>query len=164
MDDMISKPVNPEEIYETILLYLPELEADDHSATEDIIPEKATAQPTAIPIIKGINVAEGLKRLVNRWDFYERLLTRFYADHLDFISRVKAAMDANDQETTHRMLHTFKGITGTISASELYNLAILTEQAYKNNDPGFMELFGKMANELDELLQVLKQSKHLNIK
>lgn len=163
MDDMISKPVNPEEIYETILLYLPELEAEDHAAIENIISEKIPTQPTTIPIIKGINVAEGLKRLVNRWDFYERLLTRFYADHLDFISRVKEAMNANDQETTHRMLHTFKGITGTISASELYNLAILTEQAFKNNDPGFMELFGKMANELDELLQVLKHSKHLKI-
>ncbi|PZX11285.1 PAS domain S-box-containing protein [Breznakibacter xylanolyticus] len=163
MDDMISKPVNPEEIYETILLYLPEIEADESIATDELNGEKPLQTASSIPVIKGLNIAEGLKRLVNRWDFYDRLLVRFYADHLNFIQRVKESLAAGDHETTHRMLHTFKGISGTISASELYNLAILTEQAYKNDDPGFMELFEKMANELDELLHELKHSKYLKI-
>jgi HPt (histidine-containing phosphotransfer) domain-containing protein len=102
--------------------------------------------------IKGLDVDGALKRLANRWDFYDRLVSRFYAEHLDFFERLHQQQSLGNYEVVHRMLHSLKGISGTIGASELYPLSVEAEHAYKNCDPLAESLVAKAEASLAQLL------------
>lgn len=78
----------------------------------------------------------------------------FYLDHVYFshdFNKVKG-----DREVAERFLHSFKGITGTVAAIDVYPLAIKVEKAVRDNDPQFSVLFEKMALMLDQLLKNIK--------
>lgn len=174
MVDMIAKPIDPEQLFSTILHWV-----DKRRGTRPIKRKKkavakpsSTIQPFEItaeveaddyPNLAGFNVEEGVRRFANRWDFFKRLLQRFYIDHLGFVDDFKKARE-EDREVAERMLHSFKGISGTISAPKLYELAIATEAHYKNNNPEFSESFHKMSEELDFILEVLKNSPQVDVK
>lgn len=108
--------------------------------------------PSQLPLIKGLDVSEGVKRLANRWDFYERMVSRFCFENRDFIKRLKMELGAGNQETAARMLHSLKGIAGTMSASGLYQTAIQAELAYKANSEEFTSLLSMLENQLNDLL------------
>jgi len=108
--------------------------------------------PSQLPCIKGLDVNEGVRRLANRWDFYERMVSRFCFENRDFIKRLKLELVAGNQETAARMLHSLKGIAGTMSASILYQTAIDAELAYKANSENFASLLLLLENQMNDLL------------
>lgn len=108
--------------------------------------------PSQLPCIKGLDVSEGVRRLANRWDFYERMVSRFCFENRDFIKRLKLELSAGNHETAARMLHSLKGIAGTMSASVLYQTAIEAELAYKANSENFASLLLLLENQMNDLL------------
>lgn len=108
--------------------------------------------PSQLPCIKGLDVNEGVRRLANRWDFYERMVSRFCFENRDFIKRLKLELSAGNHETAARMLHSLKGIAGTMSASVLYQTAIEAELAYKANSENFESLLLLLENQMNDLL------------
>jgi HPt (histidine-containing phosphotransfer) domain-containing protein len=109
--------------------------------------------------IVGLDVDAALKRLANRWDFYDRLVSRFYTEHLDFFDRLHHEQGLGNFELVHRMLHSLKGISGTIGATELYPLSTEAEQAYKAKLP---EAIGLISQAELCLTRLLLQIKHSN--
>jgi HPt (histidine-containing phosphotransfer) domain-containing protein len=112
--------------------------------------------------IKGLDVDGALIRVANRWDFYNRLVSRFYAEHLDFFDRYRVENEQNKQ-TAHRMLHSLKGISGTIGATDLYPVAVEAEQAYKDNNPNCEVLVLKAERSLNKLLKNIAKSQCFDI-
>ena len=108
--------------------------------------------------IKGLDVDGGMKRLANRWDFYDRLVSRFYLEHLDFFERFENEKKLGNHEAVRRMLHSLKGITGTIGATELYPLAIEAEQAQRTESPDAGLLIAKAGTCLSNLLAEILNS------
>ncbi len=114
-----------------------------------------------IPIIEGIDINEGMGRLMHRWDMYERLLKGFYTDHLQFIQSFEIARHLGDKDRLKQMIHSFKGITGTISATRLYQGSIQIEVAYRNNDENIDLLWDEIKANLIKLMAELREK--LNI-
>lgn len=164
MVDLIAKPIDPEELFAKLHFWV----MQHRKATESKALARATdrvkrfdeSQPHTL---EGIDLNDGMKRFANRWDFFRRLLERFYEDHLNFIQEFDEVQVAGDRERAARLLHSFKGITGTIAARELYRLSILTEQAFLNQSDDFLSLFEQTKVELNALMSHLKKSDHLNI-
>jgi two-component system sensor histidine kinase/response regulator len=167
MVDMIAKPIDPEQVYKKILKWVERRRGGKRHKRRPIsIIEKPVIEVAVnsnnLPTIKGINVNEGVRRFANRWDFFKRLLQRFYFDHTNFIKEFYSARD-KDREVAERMLHSFKGIAGTIAAPRLYELAITTEQDFKNEAPEFNEHFKELRVELETILQELSTNKAVDI-
>lgn len=167
MVDMIAKPIDPEQVYKKILKWVERRRGGKRHKRRPIsIIEKPVIEVAVnsnnLPTIKGINVNEGVRRFANRWDFFKRLLQRFYFDHTNFIKEFYSARD-KDREVAERMLHSFKGIAGTIAAPRLYELAIATEQDFKNEAPEFNEHFKELRVELETILQELSTNKAVDI-
>ncbi|WP_439184245.1 response regulator [Carboxylicivirga taeanensis] len=167
MVDMIAKPIDPEQVYKKILKWVERRRGSAQRKRKPItIVEKPVIElPVSannLPEIKGINVNDGVKRFANRWDFFKRLLQRFYFDHINFIAEFNNVREA-DREVAERMLHSFKGIAGTISASQLYKLAIQAELDFKHEAPEFNEHFKELSVELETILHELSTNKAVDI-
>ena len=169
MVDMIAKPIEPDELYRKVAKWVMKRRgiAEDTSDKEDKKDSTSTTtkeKGSAKIEIQGIDVPLGIKRFANKWDFFKRLLERFYEDHTDFKEQLERALKADDTETAGRILHSFKGISGTIASSNLYPLAIKLEEAFKEKDEQFDKLKEETLNELSSVLEALKKSKYLDIK
>ncbi len=168
MVDMIAKPIDPEQVYKKILKWVEKRRGGKRRKRKPIaIVEKPIVQPDTVssnnlPDIKGINVYDGVKRFANRWDFFKRLLQRFYFDHTNFVFEFNTVRE-KEREVAERMLHSFKGIAGTISAPRLYDLAIQTEHDYKNELPEFNEHFKELSLELETILKELSTNKAVDV-
>ncbi|MBR8535657.1 response regulator [Carboxylicivirga sediminis] len=167
MVDMIAKPIDPEQVYKKILKWVEKRRGSKRHKRKPIaIVEKPIIEikpdSNNLPEIKGINVNEGVKRFANRWDFFKRLLQRFYFDHTNFVSEFNAVRE-DERDAAERMLHSFKGIAGTISAPKLYELAIQTEQDFKNGEPAFNEHFKELSQELETILKELSTNKAVDV-
>ena len=155
---MVAKPIDPEQLYKSILYWVEQKRGVQMSKAKPVLASDNVLEVNedvveVLPVIEGINVEEGVRRFANRWDFFRRLLQRFYVDHLTFIEDSKQTKE-EDVEKAERLLHSFKGISGTISAPDLYEIAIKTEGDFKNSNPEFSESFIKMGIELNKILKV----------
>ncbi len=167
MVDMIAKPIDPEQVYKKILKWVEKRQGGKlikrkPIAIKDEPMIEIEDNKDGLPSIKGINVNDGVKRFANRWDFFKRLLQRFYFDHLNFIIEFNEVRE-RERDVAERMLHSFKGIAGTISAPLLYDLAIKAEYDYKNEKPTFNKHFNELSRELEIVLQELSTNKAVDV-
>jgi PAS domain S-box-containing protein len=164
MVDMIAKPIEPDEMYGKIAQLMWQRKgAKSVSEKQTEIEGEVPLVNSSLPEISGINVADGVKRFVNRWDFFSRLLSGFYRDYQQFMEELKQYLDTDSREQVVRMLHSFKGMTGTIAAEKLYSLAVQLEKSYLDKTPDFQNLLVQAEAELDALLNELSECEQLNV-
>ncbi len=170
MSELIAKPIEPDELYRKVAKWVKKKrgisgDTPKQEKTPGVVVEKQNEKTTENKNIEmpGIDVPLGIKRFANKWDFFKRLLERFYTDHISFDEQLAKVLEEGDTETAGRMLHSFKGISGTIASEKLYPLAIKLEKAFKEQDEMFEELREETLKELSSLLETLRKSEHLDI-
>ena len=123
MDDHISKPIDPEAMFETICKYY-------HGKTSQNQEQERTGpaishEETVLPAIEGIDMEAGLRRVAGNRLLYVDLLRRFADGQKATPSMISEALGRGDLETAERLAHTTKGVSG--------NLGILEVQAAAND-------------------------------
>ena len=78
MNDFITKPVDPEQLFGMLLRWLP-----DAAMVTPAAPVATGTPPAELTAIPGLDIGQGLKVLNGRIDIYLRLLRQFGADHGD---------------------------------------------------------------------------------
>ena len=130
MNAHISKPIEPRELFESLIEWIEpgEREVPDLAGDRD---EEATreAADQALPKVAGLDVEAAVARLGGNVTSYTRLLQKFAANQADAISRLEATLDSGDTEEAVRIAHTLKGLGGTLGASELQSSAAGLEKA-----------------------------------
>jgi len=76
-----------------------------------------------------INVAEGIKRVMNNSKLYAKLLAKFKDDKN--LSELNEAMAAGDLQKAQASTHTLKGLAANLSLSELYKQSLELETQIK---------------------------------
>jgi PAS domain S-box-containing protein len=153
MNDHIAKPIDPENLYDTLSKWLPEIKPGrvvEVKATEQISSEL----PDALP---GINLEIGLRSLRGNTNLFRKLLMEFATDHSDDIQKIVDALDAEGYEVAQRLAHTVKGVAGTIGAQKLSDVAKEVEAAAKEKSTEkIMAEIDKFKICLDEVMNGLK--------
>ena len=132
VDDQVDKPITPSLLYSTLARWVaPELvraaEGDDGRK------ETAATDPaTPWPVRPGLDTADGLHRLDGNRVMYQRLLQRFTEDQADVIDRIGEAVVNADRELAGSLLHTLKGLSGTLGARELADAAKELEKRWQD--------------------------------
>jgi two-component system sensor histidine kinase/response regulator len=128
MNDYVTKPIDPDRLFETLRRYYQGREG----------PGDAPAMPAAsdanrnegdMPIIEGIDVEGGLRRVMGNKALYLDLLKRFSEGQRDTPRGVGEALAAGDRRLAERLAHTLKGVSGNIGAAGVQAAAAALESA-----------------------------------
>lgn len=154
MVGMVAKPIDPEDLFRVIYRLVINKDESDVTSIED---DGDVSVFYEFSEIEGIDVQVGIKRMAGRTDLYKRLLNGFCHDYKNFGNELNELRESDDKETLGRLLHTLKGIVGTIEAPELYALAIETEKAFKNQTPQLTILFEKLSLKVATMVERLQK-------
>jgi HPt (histidine-containing phosphotransfer) domain-containing protein len=86
-----------------------------------------------------IDIADGVKRVMNNKKLYVKLLTKFRDDTK--LSEIEAAFAAGNMEKAQNATHTIKGVAANLSLSELFKQCLKLETQIKARevDPAQVE-------------------------
>jgi len=76
-----------------------------------------------------VDVADGIKRVMNNSKLYAKLLTKFKSD--GNLNEIDAAMAVGDMEKAQASNHTLKGLAANLSLKELFNQSLELENQIK---------------------------------
>ncbi len=169
MNDHISKPISPGEFYHTIgswcsqylsvaadatslPMHEPDKLEDGLSADAETATTIAPKEPEVLTIA-GLNVADGLSRMLGDQGMYMELLSRFRDGQQDVVMKIRAALANDEYNLAERFAHTLKGVAAMIGAQDVQHTASLLEQSCRQGSNN--EHFEVQLQELDQHMHVL---------
>ena len=130
MNDHITKPIDPEELFDTLIKWI---QPGEKIVTS--IPDTANGVQPAFPdSIPGFDLNEGLRRLQGNTDLYRRLLVSFSKQYAQVIDSIRQAIDDGHFDEAHSLVHGIKGTAGNLAAKQLYSAAIDLEKVVRRAD------------------------------
>lgn len=156
MNDHLSKPIDPEELYHTIARWC----SPDGQATALANATRIAAALKVDPeglSIEGVDVLAGIRRAMGNRQFYLQLLTHFRNDQGMTVDRLRQALESGDRVIAERVAHTLKGAAGLIGASYVQGLAGELEIELRRNakDRVLLPLLEQLERDMQSLLAQL---------
>lgn len=131
MNGYITKPININSFFSTINKYL-QIEGNISSQSEDIIQ------------IELIDATSGINRFNGKVENYLKTLKKF-TKQKDTINEINTHFSNKNKEFLE-VIHRLKGVSGNISAYDIFNLCKSIENEYKNNNMNKVKKLLSMLN------------------
>jgi two-component system, sensor histidine kinase and response regulator len=162
MNDHLGKPIEPNELWKTLLKWIKPFERQNNSTESTIInieDKSVNLQENEVIIpenINGLDIQEGLRRVLGKKPFYLSMLRKFAISQKNFAQEISQALVNQDYQLAERLAHTLKGVSGNIGASEIQENAKNLEFAIKNHSDNFDSLLMKVILPLNTLIEELE--------
>jgi two-component system, sensor histidine kinase and response regulator len=112
MNDHITKPIDPDLLYRTVLAFAGQrVVPRAGAASEAPATEAASAELAAIA---GVDTADGLHRVGGNLRLYRAMLQQYAEDQAATPAALRAALASGDAKTAERLAHTLKGVSATL--------------------------------------------------
>ncbi len=169
MNGFLTKPIEPDQLLATIRRHAdarsPQAAPAPATApssspvmAEPVAPKAAPPAAPSFPEMPGIDVADGLRRMLNKAPLYEKVLRDFHGRFTGEPERLRQALSIGDRETAARLAHSVKGTGGTIGAKQLSLLAKNLEDAIKAAMPEQTAHLSAFECELERVLGSIEKA------
>jgi CheY-like chemotaxis protein len=165
MNGHVTKPIGPDQLFSTLQKWIkpsdkrvqfrqPEVIDKPPEGVESISEEEQLPESLA-----GFDLSDGLKRLQGNRRLYRKLLLNFGKDYCEAGNEIRTALDAEDFEHAHSLIHNIKGLAGNLAATRLQTAAVNLEKLVKGvgkKTPTAKELnlkFSELENALNQALE-----------
>lgn len=160
MNDHITKPINPDQLFATLLAWI---KPGQRALPDDMLAKRKqrfAERDERLPIeMPGIKAETGLVRAGGNRALYVDLLAKFHRDYTDATSRIKSALDNGEHELARRLIHTIKGVSGSIGALDLENTASELETAVgQETSRGLEDLLNQFQTALNIVLDSIRNA------
>lgn len=151
MNDFIAKPINPNKMLETIVRWLG---SDSIASTAVLEKEKVE-----IPEIYGVNLDDGLSHLGGNGKLFYDMLLKFRDNNESFAEDFLTTYNESDLITARRMIHTMKGLSGSLGMLQLHEICINLEQQILDT-PYVLSVADALKKELKSITQSIGRQLH----
>lgn len=135
MNDHIIKPIDPHVLFTTIYKWKPAQNRHSVIATQHSFNAQVSTPDIEIPIIRGLDVAAGMRRMANNILLYNQLLEKFVTGQKQAVTTMQQALVHHDLTVIGKITHTLKGVAGNIGACQIAAATDEIEQAIRSNQP-----------------------------
>ena len=156
MNAHIGKPINPEQLYQTLGQHIRAGENTTVAAGKKHNGFKLPAFSDELPQLAGINVETGLQRLAGDRAAYCSVLKKFRHSHATFGEQLHQLMGAGQYEDALEALHGLKGVAGNIGADALHQATKNLEFSLQQGDTDVGALLADVLQQLDTVMQSLR--------
>jgi polar amino acid transport system substrate-binding protein len=136
MNDHIGKPIDPDHLVAILAKWVHPNRTGSTSLPEQTVSTADSSSSTEtlpnLPNLPGVKVAASVRRIGGNVVLYLSLLDKFRVNHQHIVANTREALAANDPKTAERLVHTLRGIAGTLGAEFLQSRAELLENDIKN--------------------------------
>ena len=149
MVDFITKPIEPDELFGTLLRWIKPTGAMPKPIAAEGKPAGDDMELAAIP---GLDIEAGLRRVLGKRPRYIAMLRGFVSSQAQAAQEIQSALANGDHHTAERIAHTLKGLSGNIGAGELQIKAGELEQLFRDGAAGqkIMAALGTVQSALDQ--------------
>jgi two-component system sensor histidine kinase/response regulator len=132
MQGHISKPLDPQRLYATLERYRPD--SAEGLSSPQIHPSERGDLPVQLPMVDGLNTSEAVARLSGDTALYSRVLLG-YLQHMEgTIGPLQRAIETMDSTKVEYEAHTLLGLSSTVGANHLAQLAKTLESVARAKD------------------------------
>jgi len=150
MNDHVAKPIEPENLWKALLQWIKPLHSP---AVVAMVPPQAGPEVTLPAVIEGLDMATGLNRVLGKKPLYLSMLRNFITGQRAVAAEMLNALEDDSWEIPERLAHTLKGVSGSIGAAGLQQLAATLETSIRERRPR-QEIEARI-NELNKPLTAL---------
>jgi len=133
MDDYITKPIDPRELFETLLKWIKPGKRILPDGFEQLKKE-ALQSDEPLPDLPGIDVQNGVLRIGGSVRRYKEMLAKFVENQSNVDEKIQQAIDSGNNETSLRLAHTLKGVSANVGAIDLHALAKRVESCLEDKN------------------------------
>ncbi len=134
MNDHVAKPIDPDGLFGTLVQWIAPGHRETAAVEESpaVAVEETVEESAALELIEGLDVDGGVKRVMGKRDFYEKLVKGFATgEEAQSVATVRVQLAEGEREAAERTAHSLKGVAGTLGAGELQQRAAGLESAIK---------------------------------
>lgn len=158
MNDFVAKPVDPRNLFDTLLKWLPDSELPTPTAAQQSAPFENPLHEQ-LAKIAGLDLDLGLRNLSGDAKSLLRLLQQLEANNRTCPEALRQHIISGKFDDARRLAHTLKGAAGTLGLVALQREAAgLEAHLREHGDTSDTVLAGRMTDELEELLSELEAS------
>ncbi len=111
--------------------------------------------PAQLP---GLDVQKGLERVVNDKNIYLIVLKDYLEHYQDLDKQITALLsDSNNHKELATLIHTLKGVSGNISANNLFEHATTLDKLFKINEHPSEEQWSLLCSLNDQLVKSINK-------
>ena len=159
MNDHLSKPIEPDQLFAMLLRWLRPAAVVPASA-----PSGASVSGNGLPVIEGLDVVTGLRLVRGKKDFYLSMLRKYAAGQAGTVAAIREDLQKGLFAEAQRRAHNLKSLSGSIAIAPVSRLAAELEAQLRSGanadalEPALQALDARLGLFLQELTQHLVRS------